>query len=199
MPNWVYNRFEITAPAERLKEIKDTLFRSDEQPISFEKIVPRPAEHDDDWYNWNITHWGTKWDACDAVVQDTVGDSMLSYQFATAWAPPVNVLEAFVNAHPDVDVDFFYEEEQGWGGSFKVRKGELVEKDEYDVPDTHAEVVRRQGTCFCSVDEPMFPDCLFEQAKERGVTDPQVLEAIKGLGPGWSDSLDELIEAAHHL
>ena len=198
MPNWVYNRFTINAPAERCAQIKEELFESSEQPISFGKILPRPPDKEDDWYNWNIATWGTKWDACRAEIVEEA-DSTLGYGFSTAWSPPMPVLEAFAATHPDIDFDFSYEEEQGWGGVIEVRQGELVKHDTYDAPDSHAEMLERGNECFCSVTEAPFHDCFYEQAKERGLTDPQVLEAVKGLGPDWSDDLDSLIEAARRL
>lgn len=201
MPNWVYNRLTITAPQKRCQEIKKLLHHRDdedrESPLSFQTVIPRPAE-EQDWYNWNVANWGTKWDACEAWLEEEA-EGTLTYRFDTAWSPPFPIIEKFVNTNPDVDLDYHYEEEQGWGGHIEVRQGELVKHEQYDVPDSHAEMQRRGNDCHCTPDEPVFDDCLFEQAKSQGVTDPHVLEAVKGLGSGWSGGLDELIEAAKRL
>jgi hypothetical protein len=198
MPNWVFNSMTINSTPERCAEIKKKLHESDEQVISFNRILPRPAEEEDNWYNWNIATWGTKWDACHPeIIEDANG--RLRYRFDTAWSPPMGVLEAFVNAHPDLDIDYSYEEEQGWGGEMTIRKGELTKHDQYDVPSTHVEINERGHGCYCTDTEAAFADCFYEQAKENGVVDPVVLEAIKGLGADWSGTLDELIEAAKRL
>lgn len=198
MPNWVYNRMTITAPAARREEIKRAVRHDDKQLFSFDRILPRPAEEEDNWYQWNVDHWGTKWDACDPDLREETAESV-SFGFRTAWSPPMPVIEAFANAYPDVDFDFWYEEEQGWGGTLEVRKGQLVKHDQYDIPESHAELVARTGECYCSSGDHYFDDCFYEQAKERGVSDASVLEAVKSLGPGWGGSLDDLIEAAHKL
>ena len=198
MPNWVYNRMTIHASRSQQASIKASV-AGGQEVISFQKIKPRPADQEGDWYNWNIANWGTKWDADDAAIVDET-DELVTYAFATAWSPPLGVLEAFVNQHMDLDIDFTYEEEQGWGGVMEIRQGKLVKSDEYDIPDSHAEMLRRGNSCFCSPGDPAwFADCFYEQAKERGVVDANVLEAVKGLGAGWSGDLDELIHAAQHL
>jgi hypothetical protein len=202
MPNWVYNNVIITATPERCEEIKKSLHHRDEegheQVLSFQNIVPRPAE-ETDWYNWNISHWDTKWDARDPYMEDA-GNGVLRYAFSTAWSPPLAVLEAFVTKHDDVDIEYDYQEEQGWGGNLTVHKGTLIKHEEYDIPHSHEEIVKRQGNCYCdNGEQPYFDDCFYQLAKERGVTDPHVLEAVKGLGSGWSGTIEELIEAAKHL
>lgn len=45
------------------------------------------ATKNNDWYNWCVENWGTKWDACEpTTVCDE--DDCLSFEFDTAWAPP---------------------------------------------------------------------------------------------------------------
>jgi hypothetical protein len=43
-----------------------------------------------DWYSWSCANWGTKWNAYDGLVTDTVeGDTTtLKLRFDTAWSPP---------------------------------------------------------------------------------------------------------------
>ena len=48
------------------------------------------------WYDWNIAHWGTKWDVGGEHGADTIpGGLMLS--FDSAWAPPVNAYERLLD------------------------------------------------------------------------------------------------------
>lgn len=44
------------------------------------------------WYDWNIAHWGTKWDLCDTMI-NRVDDNTVEIHCQTAWSPPT---EAFV-------------------------------------------------------------------------------------------------------
>lgn len=46
-----------------------------------------------DWYSFNLSRWGTKWDACEPCVI-RVSDDTLSVSFDTAWSPPIAFYEA---------------------------------------------------------------------------------------------------------
>lgn len=206
MPNWVHNRLDIHCGDQRRSEIREHLkppSDSDEyapdDALTFQALIPRPAEMNDDWYNWNIANWDTKWDACEPHVEDN-GNGKLRYTFNTAWSPPMAVIEAFATKNDDVDIEYQYEEEQGWGGNLTVSKGTLVKHDQYDIPDSHADLMERHGHCYCeNGEQSYFDDCFYHQAKESGVEDPHILEAVKGLGSGWSGTLEELLHAAERL
>ena len=40
-----------------------------------------------DWYNWSIHNWGTKWDACNSHIESDDEDYIF-ITFDTAWSPP---------------------------------------------------------------------------------------------------------------
>lgn len=63
------------------------------------------------WYDWNLDHWGCKWDACDTSVE-WEGDALV-VSFSTPWAAPEEFLEKFAKMYPDVTLECFYFEEQG--------------------------------------------------------------------------------------
>ena len=68
----------------------------------------------DNWYDWAVKHWGTKWDVlscshCDLIGIDD-GVWMLSIEFETAWSPPIDAIEYFVKYAKD-RVDSMSEEE----------------------------------------------------------------------------------------
>jgi len=197
MPNWVHNRITVTGPKEVLDGIEKKL-HSEESVFDFGRLLPRPDDKEDDWYNWNVTNWGTKWDACDPH-RSRDADDTLTYTFRTAWSPPGGIIDAFITQHTDVDFVFDYEEEQGWGGQVTVSKGAITDQSSYDAPNTHAGHIERYGECGCTPDHPYFDDCLGALAEElRGVTG-ETLEAAKALSPGWEGDLDELISAAETL
>ncbi len=35
-----------------------------------QNLAPRPKWQDDNWFEWNITHWGTKWDIYKGAILD---------------------------------------------------------------------------------------------------------------------------------
>lgn len=201
MPNWVYNRLVVTSgDADAVARLVAAV-PGEERAFSFNAIVPRPAESEDDWYNWNLVNWGCKWDASDINVEATSAVSHLFY-FNTPWAPPVHVIEALSTQHPNVTLTLVYEEEQGWGGELEFVNGNGKKKREWDIPDSHAEIVERGGSCYCDgTDRAYFTDCYLAQAKayeaeHPGSIDARMLEFIKALGINWEGDLTSLIAAA---
>jgi hypothetical protein len=67
-----------------------------------------PKSKEDDWYNWNCEHWGTKWDAVDVTINHDSeqgwikdeGDVHLIYRFNTAWSPPLAWFSAIAQKWP---------------------------------------------------------------------------------------------------
>jgi len=196
MPNWVHNAFTVTGEDPQLDAIRQR-FAGDESPLSFNTLIPRPAEHDEDWYNWNTHHWGTKWDACSVDVEQEPG--VLRYWFNTAWSPPLPFVEAFAKTYADLDCTFDYEEEQGWGGQIVVADGELVSHDQYDIPESHAEMVRRGRECFCDDEDAVFDDCFSFRVEATPGLSPETIEAGKALGRGWNGTFEDLLGAATRL
>jgi len=70
------------------------------------------------WYDWCVNNWGTKWNAGgdnpDMMVDydyDEDGDTVIAlFQFDTAWAPPLGVLEKLMDTHPELSIECRYHE-----------------------------------------------------------------------------------------
>ena len=58
-----------------------------------------------DWYDWCNSVWGTKWNACDDVIEIDE-DDYLAYSFNTAWCGPKGVAEALAEAFPELDISW---------------------------------------------------------------------------------------------
>jgi hypothetical protein len=97
--------------------------RSEHSPFSFAGHVPEP-EHkgNDEWYNWRLQHWGTKWDADSASLRlvDENGQWMAEIEFMTAWSPPDQWLAAAYEQHPELRFELLWNEEQGIAGLFSA-------------------------------------------------------------------------------
>ena len=74
------------------------------------------------WYNWNITNWGTKWDASESELVDE-SETSLQYRFDTPWGVAEGALIALSKQYPDIQFDLEFEEETGWGGEVEFTNG----------------------------------------------------------------------------
>ena len=173
MPNYVYNSLTIKA---KNKEDLDAFLQKakhDDREFSFWNFVTPPQEALDsgeyheshgftlgeqsgntrnNWYNFNNREWGTKWDAFDVYgwIDDVPNEHSYSFTFTTAWAHPDPVFVAITEQHPELEFDFTWEEEQGWGGAAIGADGHFSITDEYDIPNSHAEYVEREKEDSCN-------------------------------------------------
>jgi len=85
---------------------------------------------ENNWYNWNICNWGTKWDIAkadneeysDTLLQNEI-ETTLAYRFDTAWSPPAPALAELSRQYPNVVIINEFEEESGWGGKNEYKTG----------------------------------------------------------------------------
>ena len=131
---------------------------------------------DESWYWWNVRNWGTKWDiavADDAKYPETsleiTDDGSLMYRFSTAWSPVHEIFNILSQKYPELEFDYEYEEEQGWGGHTIWQNGEVISHEEYDIPNSHTDYVERDRECMCydgqDVDSAYYEDCPVDKTK----------------------------------
>ena len=142
--------------------------------FSFMNIVPptdleayfttsNGSEPAGNWYNWNISNWGTKWDV--DVEDEDIQDDHIYIKFDTAWSPPMDIFEAIVRDNPTLSLSVEWEEEQGFGAELESDgEGGLVLVKEWDIPASHADYVERdnEGGCTCAYtddQEDWYDDC----------------------------------------
>jgi hypothetical protein len=102
------------------------------------------AKTQKDWYNWNHTNWGTKWDVAvrdedeypnTELLEHNISDgddNWLVYKYETAWSPAVTVLTKLSNLVPNSLLTLEFEEETGWGGEYEILRGEVKELAEWE-------------------------------------------------------------------
>jgi len=110
-------------------------------PDWFAKEVAH-AKTQKDWYNWNTSNWGTKWDVAvvdgneysDTEILEEISegdDNYVVYKYNTAWSPAVTILTKLSNLVPNSLLTLEFEEETGWGGEYEILRGEVTELSEY--------------------------------------------------------------------
>lgn len=93
----------------------------------------------ENWYDWNVRNWGTKWDVAvsdDEQYPETElieeSETSLTYSFNTAWSPPVEALAELSAQYPNLVMNHSYEEETGWGGEAIIQDGSYEETETYE-------------------------------------------------------------------
>jgi hypothetical protein len=164
-----FNFFNLVAPD---KSILDEYYGAEP---TYENLEDRFKHSTNHWYDWNIRNWSTKWNAYDVSYSDTfdydnIDDNQnnVSYGFNTAWSPPEKIIEALANKIKElklnVTFDWFYEEEQGWGGEFYYNGDTLSVVKEWDIPASHVDYESQDKVeqCICGWSDDMddwFEDC----------------------------------------
>lgn len=82
----------------------------------------------DNWYNWHLQNWGTKWDVRATLEEEE--REHLCYFFDSAWSPPVGWLEKTAKLFPKLNFCLYYEEGgMGFKGEAEARGGKLIRDD----------------------------------------------------------------------
>lgn len=187
MPNWVHNTLTIhstdmsiieqfTKPHEECGTDKYFNFTDEivvKEGFSFQNIVPVPretwgeyysksdgSETANNWYHWNNRNWGTKWDAKDPVIDKQ--ESCIVIEFDTAWSPPEPVMSKLAQILSDVEIEYKWQEEQGFGEEQISEAGHpfFVTIRSWDIPESHGEMMEVFDYCHCSWGEELvFDDC----------------------------------------
>ena len=79
----------------------------------------------DNWYDWHLANWGTKWNAYDQYSAD--GSEVIS--FNTAWSTPEDAMIALSSKYPELTFHIQYADED-FGhnvGEYTVQDGEIIE------------------------------------------------------------------------
>ena len=96
------------------------------------------SNHPDNWYNWNINNWGTKWSAGevwnDRIDDDGKVDGHTSYNFDTAWSPAEPVVAALAEKFPTLRIAHRYcEAGMGYAGEVLYADGAEIRREDYDM------------------------------------------------------------------
>ena len=113
MPNHITTVIEFTGKQENIEKIFE-LIAGENGEIDFNKLIPTPDNiyqgnigqkereiyGENNWFDWNVKHWGTKWNAYGICVDDN------TLSFDTAWSFPEPVMDALAKLCYEHEVDF---------------------------------------------------------------------------------------------
>lgn len=102
----------------------------------------------DNWYEWKLENWGTKWGGYDSYKIDDV-----TFGFQTAWATPTRYLEKISSLYPNVTFKVKYaDEDMGYNvGEYHLLDSEYVfsEQPEGGSYDAYVMAVELNGSDDC--------------------------------------------------
>lgn len=143
MPNHVYHSMEITGETEALQNFVDKHFN--DEHFDLNTILPMPEELEgtkspsdepnpeliakygaDNWYDWKIKNWSTKWNTYDNTM-DFSDKEIICAIFQTAWNTPENIFKKLAELYPELTFCLEIVEEGGYfGGTVDIVQGEVI-------------------------------------------------------------------------
>jgi len=121
MPNWCNNSIAIQGPTDTIKQLWEDAHQEEGGFGLLNAMVPMPKELEGttspgdtpNWYDWRVTNWGTKWDIDDTGLEFTDhgdGTAEISGWFDSAWAPPIDAYNAFLDMMDNCYITASYHE-----------------------------------------------------------------------------------------
>jgi hypothetical protein len=146
------------------RKLFDAIFRfnyldSETDIEPFDILRPTPQSESDNWYDWRMENWGTKWDIKSACTQFN-GDSAYNateviISGSCAWCPPDTLVDYLRDLGFGVECNHFSIENASWGTDidqcFHIRHQWIDEDDEDD--DTALVLYEKFGVDEISEDE----------------------------------------------
>lgn len=143
MPNWFYFTLNVSGKKKDVEQFVENVkgsekFETKGYDFDFNHFIPQPEnifreplssekekELDDlglpNWYTWNTSNWGTKWNAaCDDFHMVSVDGFPYeaTYDLRTAWAFPTPIIGEMIEKYKDLDFEIEGEEESGSYGVY---------------------------------------------------------------------------------
>ena len=140
MPNWCNNSFELIGEKEQIDAFENFLnggngkdwfnfFSATPEELTDTTSPNRDAKSAEalrekygasDWYEWNLSNWGCKWN-CDANDWCRNGPNSISFWFDSPWGPPVRLYERISEGEFGEGLDViasYHEEGMAFVGEF---------------------------------------------------------------------------------
>jgi hypothetical protein len=151
MPNWCENTLNISGESNELENfyLENRNYDNEKnEELDFLKSVPMPEYIYNDgslgteerrlygsnnWYDWNISNLGTKWNVSDAYYTKNENENEIIYEFLTAWSPPTSWLEKTADKYPNLIFKMKYcEESMCFAGEIVLHGSVIVKHETWD-------------------------------------------------------------------
>ena len=139
MPNWVSHNVKIIWDQKDLEKFKEEV-ASDDNEFDLNKILPMPDNifkgnlwlkekeiyWKNNWYDWSIENWGTKWNSCEANYIKSNNNSLYLF-FQTALSTPIWIWETIAKKYKTLVFEIEFADEDIWSNCWiiNIEKWEL--------------------------------------------------------------------------
>ena len=135
MPNWCSNTLILEHDDPAMIKRAETAFTEGK---FLEEFVPNPGNADD-WYDFNVNNWGTKWDVGDADGINEVTENSINLYFDSAWAPPVEAYDKLTEMGFRVDA-MYHEPGVSFAGIYRDGADVCYDLSGLDIKQVRAEL-----------------------------------------------------------
>lgn len=150
MPNHVTNILRVSGDPEKVRAMFEAI-KNEEiglGSIDFNKVIPMPghifrgnlgmAEREkygkDNWYDWSIANWGTKWNSYGYDPVDTPKEFDGEHiEFQTAWSRTDPMIRTLAEQHTDLSFEYLWADED-FGHNTEKMEYENGEEMFCDIP-----------------------------------------------------------------
>jgi hypothetical protein len=142
MPNWCCNSIIINGDEKTISALVRVIENTkDGEDRVFQSLIGYPdhmskADYDKDWYDTNVSWFGTKWDVSYSDCNMEYDETEIRLSPDTAWSPPIEFLTNLVKQYDGIEAYIFYSEGGiGFSGETKIYRDEdghtIVDDSEY--------------------------------------------------------------------
>jgi hypothetical protein len=134
MPNHCNNQLTLESGQDILNVLNpyltfkgEDIIECNEYDFDFHKIIPEPngEEKNENWYQWRLDNWGTKWTGYDG----RLNDDQTAFTFNTAWSPPLPIIKKLAELTGETFILEYIEEGMFFCGRYTA--GQDGDYDEY--------------------------------------------------------------------
>lgn len=153
MPNWCNNTLNVSTIEKHAAELKEFVKKAKSRKLktdlSLNKLLPLPKELEgttapspkpsprlikkygaDNWYDWQVKKWGTKWDVEAEIVWQEKTE--IEYSFDSAWGPPCDFIIHVSKLFPHLLFTLEYDEPgMLFAGKYIAKNNAILEDWEY--------------------------------------------------------------------
>lgn len=187
MPNWCNNSITISGPKDKITKLYNDAVAENgllqvmyPMPKELEDTTsPTPKEGEpqplvdgyDNWYDWRVNNWATKWDVDVENLELSEDGTNISGWFDSAWSPPTGAYDEFLARNEDCSIKaLYYEGGMDFGGEYLDGSDTCLTMSDYNADQMEDE---SEGLIYELNEHFNFSEAVREYEEEQANQDAQ--------------------------